>query len=116
MNEINIGSVLVMEGDDVAGIFTERDLLRKIIGDKRDPMTTPIADIMTPRANMIFVKPDTTVSVAMQIMTEKRVRHLPVMHDGKVEGLVSIGDLTKWVIMDQKKEISSLTDYISGQY
>jgi len=110
MNEHNTGSVMVMEGDRAVGIFTERDVLTRVVALRRDPTTTRVKDVMT--STLITVEPRTTVREAMTIMTNRRCRHLPVVVEGRVVGMISIGDLTRWVVRDQQRTIEDLTDFI----
>lgn len=112
MNAAKVGAVLVMDKDVLAGIFTERDVLTKVIGTGVDSKKTPVSEVMT--KNPITVSPDMTVSQAMYLVTEKRFRHLPVVVDKKVVGLVSSGDLTRWVVQHQEIEIRDLNNYIFG--
>ncbi len=111
MAEKNIGAVLVGEGGKVAGIFTERDYARKIVLMSKSSKDTPVRDIMT--AKVMFVRPEQTSEECMSIMTENRLRHLPVMEEGRLVGLVSIGDLVKDVISEQKFMIEQLEQYIA---
>ena len=92
MNEQNIGAMLVMEDDQLIGIFTERDAITRVLGAGLDPTRTKISEVMT--KNLIWVPASTTLEEAMSIITQRRVRHLPVVEDGKVLGVVSSGDLT----------------------
>jgi CBS domain-containing protein len=120
MAEKNIGAVLVLDADSaVIGIFSERDFARKIIIKGRVMETTKVSEIMTTR--VLYVGPSTSLSDCMNLMTEKRVRHLPVLEDGKPIGIVSIGDVIKAilkrqesVITQQASEIGQLERYISG--
>jgi CBS domain-containing protein len=112
MAEQHIGSVLVMRGNDLIGIATERDYARKVILQGRSSADTPVHQIMS--TPVTCVSPDATVQDCMEIMTERHVRHLPVKDGGAVVGMVSIGDLVKAVIEDQQQEISQLTQYIAG--
>jgi CBS domain-containing protein len=112
MAEHGIGSVLVMRGDQLIGIATERDYARKVILKGRSSLDTPVADVMS--SPVISVGPSDDVRHCMQIVTERRIRHLPVLEDGAVVGLISIGDLLKWVIEEQKQEIEQLQQYIAG--
>jgi CBS domain-containing protein len=112
MAEQHIGSVLVMRGNDLIGIATERDYARKVILQGRSSADTPVHQIMS--SPVTCVSPDATVQDCMEIMTERHVRHLPVKDGGTVVGMVSIGDLVKAVIEDQQQEISQLTQYIAG--
>jgi CBS domain-containing protein len=110
MNQRRIGSVLVMEGDRLAGIFTERDVLTRVVPRRLDPMNTPVGEVMTRQP--VIIPPTTTVQEAMMVVTDTRRRHLPVVLDGKVLGVVSIGDLTRWVVRDQQRTIDDLFDYV----
>jgi len=112
MSEKNIGALLVMEGEEVAGIVTERDYARKIILMSRSSKETPVRDIMT--SAVMYVRPSQTSEECMVLMTENRLRHLPVMDGNKLIGLISIGDLVKAIISDQKFTIEQLEHYISG--
>ena len=107
-----VGSLLVMEGDDLKGIVTERDYARKVIIKGRASDSTAVGEIMT--ADVFTATTDQTVNQCMAVMTEKRIRHLPVVADGGVIGLISIGDLVQAIISDQQEEIEQLEHYISG--
>jgi CBS domain-containing protein len=110
MNERRIGSLLVMDGDLLVGIFTERDVLVRVVGAGRDPAEATVRDVMT--TQLLTIEPDTTVEEAMRLMTERRCRHLPVLEDDQVVGLISIGDLTRWLVEDQQNRIQDLEGYI----
>ena len=110
MNERNIGSVLVMEGQRLAGIFTERDVLTRVVPRRLDPERTPVAEVMT--RELITISPSRTVQDAMMVMTDSRRRHIPVIEGTKVVGMISIGDLTRWVVRDQQRAIEELHDYV----
>lgn len=114
MNAEGIGSLLVTNGDEVVGIFTERDVLRRVVDAELDPRTTRVAKVMT--RELITVRPATTVNEAMAVVTEKRCRHLPVMDGDRLLGMVSIGDLTRWVSREQAIHIQDLVNYITGRY
>ena len=115
MVDHNVGSILVMEDDAIAGIFTERDYLRRIVLQGRTSDTTQVHEVMT--ADVITVPPSCTVGECMQLMTEHKCRHLPVVKpDGTLRGLVSIGDCVKYVSEQAKQEVESLRSYISGGY
>jgi len=114
MNEERIGALLVCDGSDVLGIFTERDIPCRVVDSTRDPATTEVAEVMT--NELIAVPPDTLVEEAMAVITEKRCRHLPVIDDGNLVGLVSIGDLTSWVSRHQEGHIKDLLNFITGKY
>ena len=107
-----IGSLLVMDGDDMQGIVTERDYARKVIIKGRSSESTDVGEIMT--TDVITASTDQTVSHCMSVMSERRIRHLPVVEDNKVVGIVSIGDLVQAIIADQQEEIEQLEHYISG--
>lgn len=113
MAEKAVGSLLVMQGDDLQGIVTERDYARKVIVKGRASESTAVREIMT--AEVLTVTPDKTVNHCMELMTERKIRHLPVVADGKVAGMISIGDLVQAIIADQQDEIHQLEQYISGQ-
>ena len=112
MAEHHIGSVLVMQGGELVGIATERDYARKVILQGRSSADTPVAAIMS--SPVITVTPADTAQTCMAMMTDRRIRHLPVVEDGRVLGLVSIGDLVKAVIEDQQQEIEQLQQYIAS--
>jgi CBS domain-containing protein len=112
MAEKEIGAVLVMEGERTLGILSERDYARQIILKGRTSKDTPVREIMVPR--VVYVRPETTVDECMALMTDKRVRHLPVLVEGKVEGLVSIGDIVKAVISEKQFLIEQLENYITS--
>ena len=112
MAEKGIGAVLVMESARLAGILSERDYARKIVLEGRSSKDTPVRDIMT--AEVVTVRPDDTADACMQIVTERRVRHLPVRDGETVIGVVSIGDLVKAVIEDQQLELDQLQRYIAS--
>jgi len=112
MTEKNISAVLVMESDQLRGIFTERDYARKIILQGKASKDTLIKEAMTP--NPITISPADNIDFCMELMTERHIRHLPVVANGEVKGMVSIGDVVKFIIEDQKQTISQLESYISG--
>jgi len=107
-----VGALLVMQGDELVGIVSERDYARKVILKGRSSAQTPIRDIMT--ANVITVSPGDTVHRCMRLVTDKHIRHLPVTDNGKVVGMLSIGDLVKAVIDDQAEQLEQLQRYIAG--
>jgi len=109
----NVGSILVTEGDEVVGIMTERDYLRKIIVLGRTSHETLVSEIMT--SPLVYVTPETTIEESMAIMTDRRIRHLPVVENEDVVGIISIGDLVKFQSREQSFQIQYLTDYISGR-
>jgi CBS domain-containing protein len=112
MAEKSIGALVVTEGDQVVGIITERDYARKVVLMARSSKETPVRDIMT--SSVMYVRPGQTSEECMVLMTENRLRHLPVMDSGKLVGLISIGDLVKDIISEQKFIIEQLEHYITG--
>jgi CBS domain-containing protein len=112
MADKNIGAVIVMHDDELAGIMSERDYARKIILMSRVSKETRVSEIMTP--NPICVEPSDSVADCMQLMTENRFRHLPVVDDGDLIGLISIGDVVRAVIDEQQFMIDQLESYITG--
>jgi CBS domain-containing protein len=101
-----------MKGPELKGIFTERDYARKIILQGKSSKETKIKEAMT--ANLEVINPNSSIDHCMQIMTDKHIRHLPIVDNGKVSGMISIGDLVKFVIDDQKQTIEQLQSYISS--
>ncbi|MDH3811576.1 MAG: CBS domain-containing protein [Gammaproteobacteria bacterium] len=112
MADRGVGSLLVMDGDELKGIVTERDYARKVIIKGRASESTPVADIMT--TDLVTASLTQSVNDCMTLMSERRIRHLPVLVDGKVAGMISIGDLVQAIISDQQEEIEQLESYISG--
>ena len=109
----NVGALLVNEEDRLAGIVTERDYLRRVTLQGRDERTTPVREIMT--SELVYVGPDASIDECMAVMTERRIRHLPVLSEGReVLGIVSIGDVVKFQSKEQSVQIRFLTEYISG--
>jgi len=108
----NVGGLVVLEGARIAGLVTERDYARKVALLDRSSKDTPVREIMT--AKVIYVGPERTSEECMALMTENRIRHLPVLEGGKLIGLVSIGDLVKDVISEQKFLIEQLRQYVAG--
>ena len=114
MSQLNIGALIVSEDAVILGIVTERDLMTKVLASGRDAQTTFVGDIMTPAPYTVAI--DITVEAAMRVMTEKRIRHLPVVDKGCLIGIISIGDVTRWAIRNQEAQISDLMRYISGAH
>ncbi|MDX1582729.1 MAG: CBS domain-containing protein [Thermoanaerobaculia bacterium] len=112
MAEKEIGALLVMEGKDLKGILSERDYARKVILKGKASRETPVGDIMSTR--VVCVSPERNVDECMAVMTENRIRHLPVMDGAEVVGVVSIGDLVKSIIEEQKFVIEQLQNYIGS--
>jgi len=114
MSEKQVGCLVVLIGGQLAGIVSERDYARKVILKGRSSQQTRVREIMTTPA--LFVTPEKTVADAMRIMTNRRVRHLPVLEGDHVVGMLSIGDLVSWVITAQQQTIRHLHNYIAGNY
>lgn len=112
MAEKGIGSLVVMEDQELLGIISERDYARKVIIKGRSSESTAVSEIMTD--NVITTSSSETVNDCMSVMTEKKIRHLPVVEDNAVIGMISIGDLVEAIISDQQEEIEQLEHYISG--
>jgi len=113
MAEKNVGALLVMSGVKLSGIFSERDYARKIILKGESSQTTAVKDVMT--SMVVFVHPDQSIEECMALMTQKRVRHLPVFDHERLVGLISIGDVVKEIISDQQQTIQHLENYITGK-
>lgn len=113
MADKGIGALIVMENDSVAGILSERDYARKVALMERSSYTTEVSEIMT--SNVMTVTPGQTIEFCMELMTERRLRHLPVLDNDKLIGLISIGDLVKDIISDQQSMIRQLEQYIRGE-
>ena len=114
MVDANVGSLIVVDGERTVGIFTERDYLRRIVLEGRTSRNTPVDDVMSSR--VICVDPERTVEECMSMMTQQRIRHLPVMSGGRLAGIVSIGDVVKFLSRERETQIKYLTDYIVGKY
>ena len=112
MAEHGIGALVVLDGSRLAGVMSERDYARKVVLHGRSSAETRVKDIMSSQVHTVI--PDDTVNACMLLMTQRRIRHLPVMDGGGVAGMLSIGDLVKAVIADQQEEISQLQQYIAG--
>lgn len=112
MGVAEIGALLIIDETGLVGIFTERDVTKKVLLEKVDVQTVLVGSVMT--RNVHTVTPTTTVDEAMGIMTEQRFRHLPVVLEDNVVGLISIGDLTRWVVLSQQHNINHLVDYINN--
>ena len=108
----NIGSLVVIEQERVAGVFTERDYARKVVLEGRSSKSTTVGELMT--TDVLYVSPDDTIESCMALMTDKHLRHLPVMESGKLAGVVSIGDIVKVVISEREFTIRELEHYITG--
>ncbi len=108
----NVGSLLVTDGGDIVGIVTERDYLRRVTLEGRTDRDTAVGEIMS--APLVVVNPDTSIDECMAVMTDRRIRHVPVAEDGEVVGVVSIGDVVKFKSKQQSFEIQYLTGYITA--
>jgi CBS domain-containing protein len=114
LDEKNVGAVLVMEGEKLVGMFSERDYTRKVVLRGKRSRETKVAEIMS--RDLKVIHPQEGVEASLRLMTDKRIRHLPVLDGEKVVGVISIGDLVKWVISCQSATIAHLENYISGGY
>src|ERR687897_1791182 len=113
MVERNVGALLVTAGDEITGIFTERDYLRRIAVEGRRSRDTLVRDVMS--SPVVVVTPETSVEESMAMMSERRIRHLPVVDDGGIAGMISIGDLVRHQSRQQSFQIQYLTDYITAR-
>lgn len=113
MAEQEVGALLVLEGGGIAGIMSERDYARKVVLKEKSAIDTPVREIMTP--NVVTVRPDQTLGDCMALMTDRHIRHLPVVQDDQLIGIISIGDVVKAVISEQELLIQQLENYIAGQ-
>jgi CBS domain-containing protein len=114
MNQHKLGALVVMDGEQVVGIFTERDVLRRVVGEGRNPRSTSVGLVMT--NEVICVPPDTDIEEVSTIMQQRRVRHLPVCDDsGQLHGMISIGDVNAFYASHQEARLSFLNDYIFGR-
>jgi CBS domain-containing protein len=113
MVDANIGAVLVTDGDDIIGIFTERDYLRRIAAEEVQARDTLVRDVMS--SPVLIVTPETSVDETMALMTDRRIRHAPVVDDGALVAMISIGDLVKFQSQKQSFELQYLTDYIQAR-
>lgn len=112
MNQERIGALVVVEGDEVTGIFTERDILMRVVAAGRDPKATPVAEVMT--TSVISCTPSTPVAECKTLMTERRVRHLPVIEAGRLIGIVTSGDTLALEVAEKQDQIADLQSYIFG--
>jgi CBS domain-containing protein len=114
MCRARIGALVVVEGEHAVGIFTERDLMTRVVLEQRDPATTLVGEVMS--VDVLRVAPSTRPQEAMSMMTEWRVRHLPVLEGERIVGIVSIGDLVRWSISERDRLIDELERYCAGRY
>jgi len=114
MADKGVGALIVVENDRIVGVISERDYARKVVLRGKSSLETPVKDIMS--TQVYFVDPDCTAEECMALMTEKRIRHLPVIHEKKLAGVISIGDVVKSIITHQRVTIEHLQNYIMGKY
>ena len=114
MEDHNVGSILIQEDEEILGIFSERDYIRRVVLDPSNDPDAPVRNVMTSR--VAVVQPEDEVEDCMAIMTEQRIRHLPVVNNGELKGLVSIGDCVKQVSKKAQARVKYLEDYITGKY
>jgi len=114
MNRQRVGSVLVIDNGKLVGIFTERDVLRRVVGAGVDPRRALVSDVMT--TGVISISPEATVEETMVLFTEKRCRHLPVLEHGQLVGTISIGDITRWMADSHRAEAEHLKNYITSGF
>ncbi len=114
MCEAHVGAVLVMDGDQLAGVFSERDLMTRVVLARKDPARTLVGEVMT--REVLSIALDTDPREAMALMTKRRVRHLPLVTGRRIVGVVSIGDLVRWTLDEREHEIAELHEYVSGRY
>jgi len=114
MAQKEVGALLVIENDKLVGIFSERDYARKIILKGKASKETAVSELMT--TSVYYVTPDNTLEEAMALMTSKHIRHLPIMNQGKLSGIVTLGDVVKKIISEQKLTIDELENYVTGGY
>jgi len=112
LSEKRIGSVLVMDRDKIAGILSERDIVRALAREGGDCLAGPVSKLMT--SNVVTCSPHETLAEVMQMMTDGRFRHLPVVVDGRLAGMVSIGDVVKWRLEETEEEVRQMTAYVAG--
>jgi CBS domain-containing protein len=110
----HVGALLVMRGSVLVGIFSERDLMTRVVLARRDPAVVLVGEVMT--REVVSIAPDVTPEHAMALITNRRVRHLPVVDGTCVVGLVSIGDLVRWTVRDREHSIEQLQEYVAGRY
>lgn len=112
MNKCRVGAIIIIDGGQLVGMFTERDVLRRVVGARLDPLSTRVSEVMT--SSVFTITPNASIEEAMDMFTQKRCRHLPVMLEGRLLGVVSIGDITRWMTDQHRAEAEHLKNYISG--
>lgn len=112
MNRHRVGAIFVLEEGRLVGIFTERDVLRRVVGAGADPLRTRVADVMT--RDVVRIGPQTTLEETTVLFTEKRCRHFPVVEEGRLVGTISIGDISRWMVDLHRTEAEHLKNYIAG--
>ena len=112
MNDHRIGALLVVDGGTPVGMFTERDVLTRVVPPGLDAARVTVSEVMS--RDLITIRPDLSIHNAMRIVTEKKRRHLPVVEDGRLLGMISIGDLTRWLVREYGNEVETLLQYING--
>ncbi len=112
MNKCRVGAIVIIDGGKLVGMFTERDVLRRVVGAGLDPTRTQVSEVMT--SSVITVTPEATVEETLGLFTQKRCRHLPVVTDDRLVGVLSIGDVTRWITDLHRAEAEHLKNYISG--
>ena len=110
----HVGALLVIRDETLVGVFTERDVMVRVVLDRRDPASTRVEEVMTPA--VVTVPLDSSAHDAMSLMTSRRVRHLPVTDGRRIAGVVSIGDLVRWAVTDRDRLIDELQEYVAGRY
>ena len=110
MDEQGVGGTVVTEGGRLTGIFTERDVMRRVVGERRDPATTLVGDVMS--TPVLTVTPDTSIGEVRALITDRRLRHLPVVGERGLMGLITIGDVLAWEVAEQQYTIQHLQDYV----
>ncbi len=114
MNQRHIGAVVVTEGERVVGIFTERDILNRVVAAGREPKATKVGDVMT--SPMAVCRRDTRIAECKAVMSQKRIRHLPVVEEGRLYGMISAGDILATEVVDQQETIEYLQEYLYGRH
>jgi CBS domain-containing protein len=114
MNKARISSVIITQQDRLAGIFTERDVLRRVVGENLDPKSTPVSTVMS--AGVATITPTTSIEEALEIFNTRGCRHLPVLDGDRIAGLISVGDISRWLSEVYRAEAEQLKNYISGGF